>query len=308
LQPRDLMNTRIISLILLAVPAACGHPKPTARNARANPDSLSIIGQFSGPESFQYYPKTDEYFVSNVNGDMSEKDDNGFISRIAPDGTIKQLKWIDGSSLAVTLHAPKGIATHGDTLFVADIDTVREFSIATGSPIGAIGVPGARFLNDLAISADGVLYASDSGLKEGMLPTTSDAIYRFDSAGPVAVAKGTWLSRPNGLVLGPEGLTVVTFGSKLLLRFAQPNAKPDTIATLMGGSLDGIVRLSADSLVVTSWDSKAVYLVDLKNQRTRPLFTNMEAPADIGYDTKRHRLLIPLVSQNRLEIRKLSSD
>jgi hypothetical protein len=38
--------------------------------------------------------------------------------------------------------------------------------------------------------------------------------------------------------------------------------------------------------------------------KSRPLFQNMESPADIGYDTKRHRLLIPLVNRNRIEIRR----
>lgn len=138
--------------------------------------------------------------------------------RLSPDGHVLQLKWIDGATLPVTLHAPKGMVTHGDTLFVADLDTVRAFSISTGSPMIAAtrGVPGARFLNDLTISRDGVLYASDSGLKTGMLPTTSDAVYRFDAGGPVPVAKGTWLARPNGIAVGPEGLTVATFGSKVL--------------------------------------------------------------------------------------------
>ena len=298
------MKFTALAMLLLAMNSACSRDRTPAAQATSNPDSTSIIGQFSGPESFQYDAATDEYFVSNVNGDMAQKDDNGFISRLAPDGSIKKLKWVDGSTLPVTLHAPKGIAIHGDTLFTADIDTVREFSISTGSSLGAIGVPGARFLNDLTISTEGVLYATDSGLKEGMLPTTSDAIYRFDASGPVPIAKGTWLGRPNGIVVGPEGITVVTFGSKVVMRISAPGAKPDTLATLMQGSLDGLVRLSADSLLVSSWDGKEVYLVDLKNRKTRPIFANLEGPADIGYDTKRQRLLIPLVSQNRLEIRK----
>lgn len=295
----------LVSLALCCCSKTQSDTNEKAQSQRpANDDSLSVVAQFAGPESAQYYAPTDEYFVSNVNGDMAEKDDNGFISRVNPDGSIRNLKWIDGATLPVTLHAPKGIATHGDTLFVTDIDSIRAFSISTGSPLSAFGVPGARFLNDLAISAEGVLYASDSGLKQGMLPTMSDAIWRIDRTGPVPVAEGSWLSHPNGLTVGPEGVTVVTFGSRLVLRIARPGAQPDTIATLLSGSLDGLVRYSADSLLVTSWDAKAVYLVDLKAGRSRPLFANMEAPADIGYDTKRHRLLIPLVTRNRLEIRR----
>lgn len=293
---------RLFFAIVLAFGCGGGGDRPKTAEGG---DSLSIIGRFSGPESAQYYAASDEYFVSNVNGGMALKDDNGFISRLAPDGSIKQLKWIDGGSLAVTLHAPKGMVTHGDTLFVADIDSVRAFSIATGSPLRAMAVPGARFLNDLAISKDGVLYVSDSGLKTGMLPTTSDAIYRLDAAGPVAIAKGTWMSRPNGIAVGPEGVTFVTFGSKVIVRLPAVGAKADTIATLMGGSLDGLYRLSANDWLVSAWDTKTVYRVDLAKRRSHPLVTGVDAPADLGFDTRRSRVLIPLVNQNRIEIRPL---
>lgn len=173
------------ALLFAVLLAACGNAS-SEDGGTPHPDSLSISAQFSGPESVQYYPQGDEYFVSNVNGDMTIKDDNGFISRVSPNGHVIQLKWIDGATLPVTLHAPKGMVTHGDTLFVADIDSVRAFSISTGTPMTAAtrGVPGSRFLNDLTISHDGVLYVTDSGLKTGMLPTMSDAVYRFDPVGP----------------------------------------------------------------------------------------------------------------------------
>lgn len=296
------MKTRLALLLLVA---ACGRTN-SEENGASSSDSLSIIAPFSGPESVQYYPEGDEYFVSNVHGDMTVKDDNGFISRVSPNGHVIQLKWIDGATLPVTLHAPKGIVTHGDPLFVADLDTVRAFSISTGSPMTAAtrGVPQARFLNDLTISPAGVLYASESGLKTGMLPTTSDAVYRFDARRPVPVAKGTWLSRPNGIAVGPEGLTVATFGSRVLIRFRQPGSNADTVATLIGGSLDGLIRLDSANFLVSSWDTKTIYHVDLIAKRAHPLYTGMETPADIGYDTKRKRVLIPLVSRNRIEVRR----
>lgn len=307
LAPRFSMQPKL--LLVLTLLAACDKSRVensgnAPESTSSDKDSLSIVEQFAGPESMQYYPAADEYFVSNVNGDMTIKDDNGFISRIAPDGHVIQLKWIDGASLPVTLHAPKGMVMRHDTLFVADIDSIRAFVISTGSPAGSIAIPGARFLNGLALSPDGVLYATDSGLKTGMLPTATDAVYRIDTSGPVVVAEGPWLSRPNGIKVGSEGVTVVTFGSKVVLRLKVPNTGPDTVATLMQGSLDGLVRLDEDRFLVTSWDGKAIYLVDLAAKRSHPLVLNVAGAADIGYDTKRKRVLIPLVSQNRLEIRK----
>lgn len=54
------MKTRLLLLLLVA---ACTRTNPEKRGA-SDSDSLSIIAPFSGPESVQYYPQSDEYFVS----------------------------------------------------------------------------------------------------------------------------------------------------------------------------------------------------------------------------------------------------
>ena len=76
------MNQRLFLLLFIAACARSGNQDSAANKA----DSLSIIAQFSGTESVQYYPAGEEYFVSNVNGDVTVKDDNGFISRVSPEG------------------------------------------------------------------------------------------------------------------------------------------------------------------------------------------------------------------------------
>ena len=70
--------------------------------------------------------------MANINGAAAEKDGNGFISRVSPQGVVLDLKWIDGASPGVTLHAPKGMAIVADTLFVTDIDCIRRFHRVTG--------------------------------------------------------------------------------------------------------------------------------------------------------------------------------
>jgi sugar lactone lactonase YvrE len=278
--------------------------KPPAAAVETPADSLTVTG-LSTPESAQYDETADVYFVSNINGEPLGRDDNGFISRVKPDGTVEDLKFIDGARPDVTLNAPKGIATHGDTLFVADIDTVRAFSISTRASLGNRGVPGATFLNDLAIGPDGALYVTDSGLDAAFKSTGTDAVYRFEATGPVAVAKGKWLSGPNGIVLGPEGMTIVPFGSKVMFRIKPGSTTGDTLATLPAGGLDGVVRLDANNFLATSWESKTVYHVDAASGAAHPVLPNMESPADIGYDTKRQRVLIPLFTKNVVEIRRL---
>src|SRR5216110_2874041 len=130
-------------------------PPPAAPGATR---TLTVAG-FSTPESVLHDSTQDIYFVSNVNGSPTAKDNNGFISRVRPDGAIENLKFIEGGKNGVTLHGPKGLAVAGDTLWVADIDAVRAFNARTGAPLDSVKLDsaGAVFLNDLTI-ASGAIY------------------------------------------------------------------------------------------------------------------------------------------------------
>ena len=81
----------------------------------------------STPESVLHDAGADVYLVSNINGSPLEKDGNGFISRLAPDGSVLALKWIDGEAQGITLNAPKGMAIQDGVLFVAAIDRHSSF-------------------------------------------------------------------------------------------------------------------------------------------------------------------------------------
>ena len=171
-----------------------------------------VVTGMATPESAVHDPEADVYLVSNINGGPGDVDDNGFITRLSPDGTVTHLKWIDGEDPEVTLHAPKGSAVHGDRFYVADIDTVRSFDRTTGAPLDAWVVPGAGFLNDLAVGADGTVYVTDTGISigpQGFTPTGTAAVYRFDADGqPEAIAEGDALALPNGVVEAPQGLVL----------------------------------------------------------------------------------------------------
>ena len=269
------------------------------------PFSLTVSDAgFSTPESVLHDPASDTYLVANINGMAAEKDGNGFISRVSPQGVVLDLRWIDGSSSGVTLHAPKGMAIVADTLYVTDIDCVRRFNRVTGAPLLDLCLDEATFLNDLTSSYRGGIYFSDSGT-EG----SPGAVYFLrpsaDVPQVVTLADGTALSGvglggPNGLHDDQHGLFVATFGSGELFR-VNPKGERLQLLPPSGMGLDGIVSLGERGVLISSWGDSAVYWIQ-PDGTVQPLLENVEAPADLGYDAGRNRVLIPRFLANELTI------
>lgn len=249
------------------------------------------------PESVLHDPVADVYLVSNINGAPLDRDDNGFISRVAPDGSVEDLRWIDGEDEATRLHAPKGLAIRGDTLFVTDIDLVRLFHRVAGTYLGAFEVPGATFLNDLTVGADGTLYVSDMGVNPDFSPSGTAAIYRFEDG--LAVKLSGDVAGPNGLVATDHGVVAVSFSGPTV-SLIRPDGTMELMATLPGGQLDGIVRLADGSFLVSSWEAQAVYRIPADGGDVQAVLEGVPSPADIGWDARRQRVLIPVFLEDRL--------
>src|SRR2546426_7894859 len=130
------MKTTLLCVLIAALGAAClqrADRAPPASDTSAVPNStatpagpapaaaptpppppaatkLAVVEGFLTPESVLHDPVQDIYFVSNINGSPTAKDNNGFISRVRPDGAVENLKFIEGGHSGVTLNAPKGLA------------------------------------------------------------------------------------------------------------------------------------------------------------------------------------------------------
>lgn len=312
-------SLRTLSLTLIAVALTAGTacraretPKAQAP-AAPTPDATAPIvvsnAGFATPESVLYDAEADVYLVSNVGGtDELAADSNGFLSRVDPAGRVLELKWIDGAKPEQALNAPKGMALANGVLYVADIDTVRMFDRTSGKATGKITIPGATFLNDVAAAPDGTIYVSDSGLKQGksdLEPSGSDAIYRIDKGEKKAarMIRGRDLGNPNGLLADDEGVWVVTFGSGEIYRVSR-NGRKEAGEDLPGGQLDGIVRIADGSLLVSSSEGGSI-LRGFPGAGFLANISGLTSPADIGYDSKRKRLLIPSFTGDRLEFRSL---
>lgn len=306
------MGKKILSVVFAAVGlglAACGGPPPESVEQAATPTvaappaEIRVAGVgFATPESVLHDAAADVYLVSNINGSPLDLDDNGFISRLAPDGTVSELRWIDGAAEGVTLSAPKGMAIIGDTLYVADISVVRRFHRTTGEPQGEIAIPGATFVNDLAATREGSLLVSDTGVvfgPDGAQDTGSAAVYIIDQGDVITtVATGPSLERPNGVLdsTARDGLVVVPFGGSAVYLLDEDGQRLD-LAVLPAGGLDGVVETDDGRLLVSSWGGGAVYEVG-PTAAVRSLAEGLPAPADLGYDAVRDLVLVPLFNDD----------
>lgn len=255
-----------------------------------------VVEGLARPESILHDTVDDVYLISSINGAPDGVDDDGFISRVLPDGTVDQLRFIDGADADVELDAPKGMAIVDEVLYVADITSVRKFDRVTGEPLGSVEIPGAVFLNDLVASPFARVYVSDTG---------ANALHLIDVNNIDAVElilETPELAGPNGLVYAGEFLQVVNYNGSSLFQVALAGASANVVAEFEFGALDGLVSV-ADGLMVSSWDEQApgVYHVSQDFTTVTPVVAGISSPADIEVDLGRNVLLIPNMLADRAE-------
>lgn len=256
------------------------------------------------PASAVHDTKTDTYLLSNVNGSPFAADNNGFISKLNPDGRLVALQFIAGGQNQVALNAPKGMAIVDRSLYVVDLNTVRVFDVDTGASKDSIAVEEAQCLSDIAVAADGSLYVSDVGLKDGFQASGSDAIYRIDAQKKVErLAAGAYLGQPSGLSADAQGVWVATLGSGEVFHLSKDHKVSGTLKPPTG-KLVGLATLDDQSILVSSWECGCVY----KSSQGAPftkVIDNVAGAADVSYDSKRKRLLVPLANADAFETHSL---
>ena len=248
---------------------------------------------FAQPESVVYDPKRRQLYVSNVNGDPSEPDGNGYISRLSPTGQVISLYWVDG------LDAPKGMAIFGDTLYVADINQLVAIDIGRGQVIQRYLAPEAKFLNDVAVDKQGNVYVS------GFL---TNSIYRLSDDKFTLWLSKDELDSPNGLLIENGQLIVASWGT-MTDGFATDipghlktvNIKSKKIKSLgykmPVGNLDGLTSDGDGNYFVTDWmQGKLLHIKP--NGTSKTLLNLTQGSAD--HTTLGNLIIIPMMMSNHL--------
>jgi hypothetical protein len=255
-----------------------------------------------GPESARYDRDLDVWFVANINGQPLGKDNNGYISRLRPDGTPYTVKFIEGGKKGVTLNAPKGLAINGDTLWVADIDVARAFNKRTGALIANVPAK-ARFLNGAAVGPDGAIYMTDTGVLFGANGQVShpgpDQVFRITRGGAQAVFTSPKLEGPNGITWDTQRkrFVIVSFLGKGIYGW-RPGDKGLELIGTGPGQQDGVVFLPDGRLLVTSWADSSLFV--LEKGKAQTVATKVASPADIDVDPKDNRVAVPQLMMNKV--------
>lgn len=276
--------------------------------AHADSRVIENVG-FATPESVEYYQEEDIYIVSNINGHPLDRDGNGFISTMSPSGEVLELEWLKSESGQYTFHAPKGLAISGEYLYVADLGQVHVFKLPDGDYERSIPIEGTNVLNGTSPAPDDSVIVADTGYEKSggnIAPTGTDVIYQVWPDGRYeAIARDDEMGNPNGVYYASdEEILVVTFGSGELFRIDMKGER-ENLSKPPGGQLDGVEKLSDGRIIITGWEDKAVYELSADGETYSTLIDSIEGAADLGFDSKRNRLLVPASHSDKVVIHDL---
>ncbi|MDX9751516.1 MAG: hypothetical protein RBT71_10585 [Flavobacteriales bacterium] len=232
--------------------------------------------QYQGPESVEYDPAGDRYFVSNTG--------SATIKQLAQDGTVTDF-------VAGLPAAPYGLEIMGDVLYACMGGGVRGFSLATGAQVAQVAL-NAGFAN--GITTDGShLYVTD-------FHNSQRRIFKVDPvAGTFTVLAAGLPGQPNGIVYraATNELLVGFWGAGAAVRSynATTGALTGTVVTNVG-SIDGITLDCAGRVLIASWSPARITRFEW--DVPAPVFEDLGVaglsnPADIDHDAVNDRLCIP---------------
>jgi len=238
------------------------------------------------PESVLYDDEKDVIYVANINGDPAEKDGNGFISILSPDGKIKNLEWVK------KLNAPKGMAIYKGKLYVADIDLLVEIDIEKGKIVNKYNAPGAVFLNDVTACTNGMIFVSD---------TRTAKIHALHQGEFKVWLEGKPLEAPNGL-LAEKGKLYI--GDNNIYEADILTRKISLLIEDAGG-VDGLEKDNKGNFVFSNWPGRIFIHVDGENVKLLDTTAEEINSADIDFVHKSDDILVPTFFKNHVVAYKI---
>ena len=279
-------------------PFAAGEPLKLSPNAKT-------YGGFRFAESISYDATRDLYVAVSAGIAQDLMPNDGYVSLINPDGTAHTLKWIGVNRNGLTLNHPLGSDIENGLLYVADINTIRWFDMATGQPRGEVVVQGVTTsINDIEVAKDGTIYATQTG---NAANKDSWLVLKVTAQGQASVfVAGAPLNRPNGVAFDPAGnIVVVNLGSNEVLTFSPAGQLLTTEQSIDAGN-DGLAILPDGTKYVSSVMQGTVARIR-PGQKAELVASGIPSAASMMHDPKRNRLVIPMNNWNAITIVDLNA-
>jgi hypothetical protein len=230
-------------------------------------------------ESVLFDGKGSRLFVSNINGQPSDKNGEGFISILNLDGSVQELKWATG------LNAPKGMGILDGHLYVTDIDRVVAIDLESGEVAKEFTPEKAEFLNDITTSSSAV-YISDMGL---------GLIHKIENGELSTIADG--VKGVNGLL--SKGDHLMTLDAKGLRAYDLTQNKFSMVNDSVTGG-DGLTMLNDETYIASRWQGEIYHVAGNKAHLLLDTKAEESQTADIGLDPDKMIVYVPTFFKNKV--------
>jgi len=293
-------TVNLIFILFIFIISSCSNTSKTKVgntefiNLQKNNEKYSLLWQtdtlLTTVESVKFDAVSNCLYAACINGKPSEKDSNGFISKLDLNGKILKLKWCNG------LDAPKGMGILNNHLFVTNIDQIVEINIQTSKIINRYKVNNAKFLNDIDVdSIQNIVFVSDMA---------TGIIYQLQNEKISILSQDTSLQKCNGLYFLKNELFV---GTQSGVKRININTASVSSYIIHLGGIDGLEWFSKDKFLVSNWSGE----VDMINPESDKLIifdTTSKGinAADIEYIPEKKMLLVPTFFDNRVMAYRLN--
>ncbi len=264
------------------------------------------VTNLQSPYSFVSSPSGKEYFISSINGEPDAKDNNGFITKLDGNGKLLHLKFVQGGTREVTLHAPKGMALADQALYVADLDQLRSFDITSGKPLSTIAMPDpSAHLTDVVFDGQGLLYCSDQ---------LANRIYRINLATKKVsvLISDPELAGPAGLAIHPKSgqLIAVSWDKGKIFEISPDGTLSELFSNgFFSGRFTNLRGVDFDrwgNMYVSDFTTGKVWRMTW-DKRFQVIAEYLPSPADIGIDRTNNLILVPYEFAHAAEMNGLEA-
>ena len=268
-------------------------------------EGLKVIGGFDFSESCSYDPGRGVIVAPNMGNRVNAGFVNdGWVTLLNHDGSVHTLELIAGDDeTGIWVNDPFGSDIVNGVLYLADrtggtsdtdpsVAVVTMFDMATGEMIGMHSVPDSTGFNDLEVTDDGVIYASESSDPGRIFQVNPDGSYSV-------FLEGAPLARPNGVALDGDGnIVVVNIGDNAVLTFSPAAELLNTEHAVEGGN-DGIVIMDDGTKYVSSVRFGSISRI-APGGTAEMIAVGMPGGASMCYDPDANQLVVPLNNANAL--------